>query len=281
MLNMGKDGFSLPELLLSLVLMSVVSVAAIRVTIHVFRTHRTANERVEMDANLRSALAFLRREFRPLNATDAAGGDIIMANETDIIYRSMQGLYAVCGLGPAPELIVRPAIDGSPAIEAHSDSVFVFAEGDAVTGRDATWLRADVVAVHSRGRCTDGSGGDRVRLRGLTNADFAALQHGAPVRNFVTAWLRLYRDSHGSWWLGARQWNAAAGWSRTQPIVGPLAANGVRFTYLDARGGTVKSRDGIRRIRIRLIGATSRARDDRGDPRSVLESDVALRNNAP
>ncbi len=284
---MSRHAFTLPELLLALVLMAVVSTSIVRLTIHVIRATRSENERVQITATLRSAFAYLQREFRALDATDLSGGDIIQADATSLVYRSMQGLYTVCGSSPAGQtqlVLQKVSSVGLASLRGIGDSVMVFGARDVTTMRDAEWLRAEVEAYDQRGICDDGSPGVRVTLGGIPDGEFHRIQRGAPVRNFTHKWLRLYRDGQGLWWLGERRRVAVSGWSNTQPIVGPFAPDGVRFTYLGPSGNAAVAPSAVALIRVRLVGAPTRApvlgRLGGAGPSGVLESEVALRNNA-
>ena len=94
---------------------------------------------------------------------------------------------------------------------------------------------------------------------------------GAPVRAFTVYTYGLY-SLDGDYYL-ARQSGAT-----TDPLVGPLSANGVSFTYLDSFGNVTTNPRAVSRIEVTLR-SKSNVLDQRGRPvADSLSTAIYLRN---
>jgi hypothetical protein len=129
------------------------------------------------------------------------------------------------------------------------------------------------------GLCPDGAAAIVVPTT-VQAATVAAVALDAPVRTFELMEERLYQ-SGGQYWLGSR--SVSGGEGQVQPVLGPLAADGIRFRFLDSAGAST-----VQPSEVRLIGLTVRGVSDGAivtptspGPAVVADSlsaDIELRN---
>ena len=195
--------------------------------------------------------------------------------------------------GPAPRYSLRVNCRNRPRLAAFvrllggldpdRDGILIFAE--AGTSDPGFWVHADLVGAPSPGNeCPDGARSlsvavNRVRPPG---ALMGAVRAGAPLRGYEVVTLRAYRDGSGDWWLGQRSYNKKSGWSRTQPVLGPLSDAGFRLEFYAAEGGAATRPEDIARIEVMVVGRTGAAVGRPGQLRRRLVDTVvtqaALRN---
>jgi prepilin-type N-terminal cleavage/methylation domain-containing protein len=279
-----RRGFALFELLVALILAGLLATAVTRISLRIVRHHRWLSERVELDSNLRAAMAFLRWELWPLAAAGTGGSDIADAQESSIRYRSMRGLYVVCAPPEVvpPRLVLRPVGPDFEVLEPDRDSLLLFVESNLAVSPGVEWLRAGIAAVERQATCADGARGLAVTPSSIGRSQFDRVQTGSPVRGFDMRWLLLYLDARGDGWLGERRWKRTTGWSRSQPVAGPLATRGLRFAYRHRTGRPAERPSEVHRIDIELGGAARQAPGAslREGPGVLwITASVALRNN--
>ncbi|HEY6107262.1 MAG TPA: hypothetical protein VIV56_00025, partial [Gemmatimonadales bacterium] len=146
---------------------------------------------------------------------------------------------------------------------------------------DDDWVAAAITAL-APDTCPDGGTGRRVtvfpRFAAGQTLDAGQVAAGAPVLGFETVTYRLYRSS------GDRRWYVGMETSSDlQPVLGPVADDGLVFAYLDSTGATTAQAARVRAIEFRVRARTAeaiRTRDGKLDrPLDSLVSVVFLRNN--
>jgi prepilin-type N-terminal cleavage/methylation domain-containing protein len=232
------------------------------------RFHRElarAGDRLDQVDQTTALLASGLRGLAPGEGDIAAGE----ARDTSIQLRATIGTAVVCDTAGG---IMTLAPSGRvPVLASFADAPEV---GDTAWIHTASWppawlARGIVDIATDDGGCLIG-GLNAVDASGrrlvLTLADSMppGTAPGTPVR--VTRPLRysLYRAADRSWYLGAREWNAAAGrFNAIQPVSGPFLPaidSGLRFTYRDTGGAVVPS------------GAT--------DPRGIALIEIVVRSDS-
>lgn len=280
---MTRRGFTLVELLIALVMMGIVSAAVYQVLVSNQRIYRQQTQRIELNDNLRSAIAILPGELRELNANDPAGSDIIAMSESTITYKAMRNLYVTCGSQTIGNLMyLDTAIAGLRPLDAARDSVLIFADSTTGTARDDRWVHANVVSVTPANNCPGGAPSYDVTLTpGVLGTD--TVLRGSPVRGFEIQEVRRYPDASGNTWLGARRYHKTDGWGGLQPVVGPLTAGGLRMTYFDSAGAVAATPGLVALIQIMVVGRTTQpVQTSTGTIDYLLDTlvtSVALRNN--
>ncbi len=286
---MNRRGFTLIELLIGLILTSVVALSIYQVLINNQRVHRVQTERVALNATLRAAVSILPAELREMNASDTAASDIAAMSASSITYKAMRTMNFVCApptdAGTSGTVIVaRMPSFGLRALDAGRDSVVIFAEADPGMRGDNHWVHANVSAISMGTACTGGAASITLTLDGVSpNGGLANVTEGAPVRGFEMLQVLTYTDGLGDVWMGARQLTKGGGWSTTQPLLGPLQASGIQFSYFDTTGTATATPANVARIGITVVGLTRepvRAGGTLTRVADTLTTHVALRNNA-
>lgn len=260
----GRGGFTLPELVIALVLFAVVATAATRV----MRTHqrflRGAAELGEMRSQLRQAVHVLPSELRWIAPAD---GDVYEWSTSAVKFRASLGASVVCRKTSEFVIVVPPRVSDSGDLRGMTtwlvmpqpgDSILVHDEGD-MGAFDDTWRAYEIAAVGPADDvegCEPTSGFDTyvpgasrpVRL-GVPNESplSPSIRTGTAVRIFHPVRYALYRSGDANWYLGAADCNATRvpPCSSIQPISGPYGSRG-SGTGLD--GLTLTFEDGSGRI---------------------------------
>lgn len=281
MSHLSRRGFTLVELLIGLVLIGIVSAGVYRVLVANQRTYQAQTQRIDMLQNMRAGLTILPAELREISASE---GDIRAMSATGIAFRGMRQLGFLCAepvLGVAsPVFAVRQSpLYGTRTFDPARDSLLVYYEGDEVRRNDDGWVIGQITA-RAPGACTNGDAAvlltTTMDFGGRPNAT-GVIQHGAPVRGFEPVAYRLY-TSGGRPYIGVQEGTAAI-----QPLIGPLANNGLSLAYYDASGNATAVPAEVATVSITLRTETERPfRQLDGSIARAVDSVttwVSLRNN--
>jgi prepilin-type N-terminal cleavage/methylation domain-containing protein len=288
---MNRRGFTLVELLVALVLVGIVAASIYQLLLNNQRIYTEQTERVDLNATIRAAVAMIPAELKEADATDALGSDIVAMTSSSITFKAMRALYVLCqapstGTTTSGDVIAyRSMAFGMRAVDNATDSAFVYAEGNPSIRGDNTWLHASVSGVSYGAACPSSAASVTFALTGIEpSGGLDNVSAAAPLRAYQVIQILTYTDALGDLWLGRREYRKGGGWSDTQPLLGPLAASGLQFTYYDSSGNTTNTPANVARIEIRVIGQTSRTvRASDGTIRYVVDTlttQVALRNNS-
>ena len=293
---LGRRGYSIIELLIALVLLSMVSAAIYKVLVNNQRLYLAQTQTIDLNQNMRAAVAILPAEFREL---DAADGDIQAMTATSITIRAMRQLAFVCltpplggGIGQLTLTIRKTPMYGTRQTFNVNDSLLIYWEGNPLTRADDQWVLGQVKTVVPGPVCTQDTlaavnQGYTLTLQPqwINNAALNvanAITRGAPVRGFDNVTYSVYQSpTDNNWYLGQTNNSAGGG---IQPIIGPLiGANGVTFSYYDSVGTVTGAPTSVAQIQILLRARTvSPIRDASGVQAFKVDSivtRVALRNN--
>lgn len=291
MLTRSPRGFTLAELLVALVLFGIVSTAIYQLLVNNQRLYRQQTQRIELNDNVRSAVAIFPAELRALDAADPSGSDIIEMTDTSVAYKAVRVLRWTCdSLETGTQLSMDTTVYALRTIDPSYDSLLIFADSNPMRREDDHWYHADVTSAPQSGSgCTNGAVKLNIALnlpRASSNTQLVARDDvlmGSPVLAFELVRMMSYQDTFGDTWLGMQRYRKTSGWSTLQPVVGPLQSGGLRFTYYDASGAATTDPSQVARIEIAVIGRTSQMlRLSTGHMGYLLDSlatQVALRNN--
>jgi prepilin-type N-terminal cleavage/methylation domain-containing protein len=270
----ARRGFTLVEILISLVLVSLVTGAIYQVLVSNQRLSRAQAERVDLQTTVRTGALVVGSELREVNIGAAPRGDIYAPlTPTGIRYRAMRGVGLVCQV-VAPNQFKLGGMTGGTVLgyraPSTNDSLFVFWEGtDLDVGTEDEWVGFKISAV-TAGVC----GVNPAVVLTVNNdaagaAAFAKVQTpppgypaGVPANTPARIWEAMELASYlapadGKWWLGIRSISAG---EALQPVLGPLVdANGLRLQYLDVNGAVTADVSKVRSIGVELRGVTSQA----------------------
>jgi prepilin-type N-terminal cleavage/methylation domain-containing protein len=285
MRSLNLRGASLVELLVALALFGVLATAVTGLLRRTQDVYRDTAQEIDLRQSLRVAVTLLPAELRELDAVDS---DVVAMAQAAVTIRAARQLAILCR-APDPgapagtlSLTLRAApFFGLRDLRPGSDSLWLFADGDARSPDDDAWIPAALTAI-SPEPCPDGGPGRRVsaqpRLAPGETLRAGQISAGAPVLGFETVTYRLYRSSSdGRWYVGQQ---VAAD---LQPVLGPVTSEGLAFTYRDSVGALAGGQSQVRLIevavRVRSVGPV-RTRDGRlVRTEDSVHLAVALRNN--
>jgi len=291
MRTLNRHGFTLVELIVALALGALVASAVYRAIVGTQRVTQAGAQKMDVQQNLRAGATYLGSLIRELDASD---GDISVATATRLQFRSMRWVAPLCDApapsGPTAVLLTlrRAATFGLRSPSAVEDSVLVFSDGDPGTRTDDVWLVGAVTGLVGSA-CTDGAAAVSLTVEitaasGGQAAVLAGVTFGAPMRGFQPEELSLFQAADSRWWMGQRTANRLGSWTPVRPLVGPLAAGGLGFTYHDTTGAATAVLTDIASVGIALRGESQqRVRGLGGNidyARDSILTRAALRNNA-
>jgi prepilin-type N-terminal cleavage/methylation domain-containing protein len=276
----SRRGFTLVELIITLVLMLMVAGVTYGLLVNNQRVSRAQTSQVSLQDNVRSGALILGNELRELGydevtvasaASVAQVPGLIPGNNSDLIaigpdsirYRAMRALGFTCSLDPANgDIVVRNASLQQQRAPTVTDRLMLYVENDPKTSNDDVWLHANITQPPVAQNCPDGTAGTRFRvafdaaLAGIVLGPTHTLV-GGPVRIYEVMLLRSYALS-GQTWLGMRSISAN---SAIQPVLGPLsgtaaADSGLALVYRDVNNNQTAVANNVRTIDVTLKGIT-------------------------
>jgi prepilin-type N-terminal cleavage/methylation domain-containing protein len=250
-MHASRKGFTLVELMISLVLLTIVGGGVLTLLNNQQRATRQQAQLAMLQSNVRTGTLLLPSELRELHI-DATGGDLVDIGVDHITYRAMRGTSVACAVSTTQITLRNGLTFGYRAPVAGRDSVLLFIDNDTESATDDGW-KASALAAPAATTCPDGAAA--IAYTVTIPADTVAMVAlDAVVRTFEVMELKLYQ-SGGRNWLGAR--SVSANELTVQPVLGPLTATGVQFRYLRADGVTTTTdRSLVRSIDVRIVGET-------------------------
>ena len=278
MLRRSHRGFTLPEIMVALVVTLVVMGAIYNLLLATQRTARAQAERVALQAGVRAGSLIVMNELGELGTVPGGTpeqNDIVVMGAAAVTYRAMRGTGFICQAPGGPVIrLAQATFSGHRDPQAGRDEAYILVPGNPATGAQDSWLPLKIVSVASASACPAGQGpGITLTLSGNPPAEL--LVPGTPVRIGELMELRLYRADDNSW-LGIR--SVATG-EAIQPLVGPLAeADGFALEYLDPAGAATLDPTRVGTIRVTLRGLLPGTGESAGIGEELITR-VALRNS--
>jgi prepilin-type N-terminal cleavage/methylation domain-containing protein len=268
-----REGFTLPELMIGMVLTGIVMATLITVIVRQQRFYRSATEVIDTRSQTRQAINLLPNDLRMLSS---ALGDIREMRDSSVDINATVGTGVACRIGLAS--ITLPPMDAvngpftswtSPPRVGDAAHVFIDTLG--------TFRTHEITAVDSNTVQCPGApfldpaldaGKWRYQLV-LTPAPNATDQVvGAPVRITRRVRYSLYQSPvDRQWYLGYRDQTAAVTGlnpvlNAIQPVSGPYrpyatdATSGLRFFYFTATGAQTAVPAQVARIDVAVRAKT-------------------------
>ena len=303
-----RHGFSLPELIVALVLFALIGGAIVKTLSTGQRAYDAQIQHVDMQQNMRLASSILLNELRELDASD---GDIQSMDSVSMRVRSMRQMGIVCTLPVLGGALTSQVLSGvtfavrdtlqSIRYFAATDSLLIFEEGSPLVRTDDSWLAGAIFGATNPAtgvltNCTDVPGRqgrlftvnlyfDNTASPPQSNAA-NMITLGSPIRAFQSVTFKRLQVGT-EWYVGFDSAGVAAS---NQPLIGPLADSlGLKFTYYDsldtrlASPYTAAVRKQVARISIALaLKTASPIRKNTGSPApdtSRVTLEIAVRNN--
>ena len=261
----ARRGFTLVELLVSLVLLGIVMGAMIAVLGRQQRFYGSATDLMDTRGRMRQALAVLPSDLRALSPSDTLSGgpntgDIYAWNDHALEFRSVGGSSTVCwrpAVAPLTTLRLPPvglpnALTAWLTTPVVGDSLLIF---DNTAIRWRAYAITAIAPVSGAAGCPTGAGQFLTAAQGALSsfsvtvapALNATIAVGAPVRVFRRVHYELYQETDGRWYLGffdcLSTYVNVSRCGSLEPVSGPYkpysatpGQSGLLFTYYDSTG---------------------------------------------
>jgi prepilin-type N-terminal cleavage/methylation domain-containing protein len=272
-----RAGFSLVEVLLSLVITLVVTGAIYSLLLTTQRVTRAQAQQIGLQSTVRAGSFVVLSELGELSTL--FGGtpeqnDILAITPSALTYRAQRGIGFICQAPSATEIrLARSSFSGRRDPQAGRDEAYVFVPGNPGTATGNSWVPLKITSVAVTAPCP-GAQGPAITLTLSSSPSSALVEAGTPVRITELMELRQYR-AEGRSWLGARSVSSG---EAIQPLLGPLSeTGGLELEYLDGTGAAITDKTGIKSIRVTLRG-TAEAGGAYAPADEELITQVTLRN---
>lgn len=273
-----RQGYSLVELLIALVMLGVIGLVASRLMLGQQRFYQRTNEQIGIRRELRTALSLLPAELRSISSS---GGDIRTFDGTSITFRSVLGIGVVCArtansIDIPPTNMARNALSGWYAQPGIGDTIWAFNDSLSRGAEDDVWTPLRITAVQSStGYCAGSPYTDatldvsKARWRfTVTPTVPDSVVAGAAIRFTRATRYELQQQGSTARYYLARSEYINGAWSAATWVSGPyaapsnLGASGIRFAMYDSTGAAVSDPAQSRRIsridlRLRATGLNS------------------------
>ena len=302
-----RAGFTLIELVIAMVLMSLVGGAIVKLLLQQQRFYNSTTDLIQTRQQIRQAAAMLPSDLRGISSV---GGDISSMSDSALEFRSAFGGSVVC-VNAGGTLSTVPRVLASGATMTNwittpvvGDSLAVYNNGATLAMAGQGWLFYRITAVtpvttNAANGCPNATGltraGDITAANpslqlGLTPAAPNTIAVGAAIRFLRHVRYRIYRETDNQWYLGF--YNCLFGQvpvcKTTQPIAGPFqpyatnGTSGVQFAYYDVNGVVTANPLQVARISLVVRGQSAGLVNLAGAGGTVfhdsLRIEVGLRN---
>lgn len=294
--DLNRGGFTLPEMLVALLLFGVIAAAIIGVAVRQQRFYHGALEVMGMRQQLHQALAIVPVDLRGVSSI---GGDIVALTDSSLDVRATIGSAIVCSHTPNSVTVPPPNARHLTTFLTRArvnDVLLVLDDGTPGNGDDL-WRSYTIGSIDSTlSGCPRFTGtaldAGQYSYRYLVTRDLSGtITDGAPLRMLRRVKYSIYRSSDNLWWLGNRECRGDGSQCATvQPVAGPFrpyvandtANSGVSFVYRDSTGAVTRSATEVARIELFANGQTrgplSLGSNAIGPFRERVRLSIALRN---
>jgi Tfp pilus assembly protein PilW len=254
----SRVGFTIAEFLVYIIIAGLVLGSVVRVMTGQGRGYARQIATTDVDETARDVANVLAWELR--HATMAA--DIVLSLASDsLVVRSVQGVGVMCG---KHSTLPRYAIwkNGGSIESTVKDSAAIYSFTSSTWRLErisAVGTPSDMAVPNCHWTGTSNRAPDLViELAAALPSDISV---GAPVRAFKTVTYKAYRDPAvtGPWWVGRR----AGGSGAFEKLTGPLADNGLEFSYQTATGATATTPATVGSVRFTVRTKSYRPYRDR------------------
>ena len=290
----SRRGFTLVELLITIVLLGLVMGTLLNVILRQQRFYHAASEIIDTRSQVRQASDLLPADLRGASTAAGAVGGVIVADlyaagmlRHSISYRSSFGSAVACVIDAGRTRITVPPLGLASGNTLTSwlrtpvagDSIFVF-DDQGVMGGPGAWVPREIAFVEPMpDACPNATGFTEAADAGkdawvitltqaLPGTVPTGVGAGTPVRFFLPVTYELYQAADGHWYLGYGDCrpNRVPVCSVLEPVSGPYlppsddpALSGVTFEYLDGAGVPVALPQDVATIRMTFRGETRSA----------------------
>lgn len=303
-LGRSRPGFTLAEMLVVMVLLTIVGGSLMGVLSKQQRFYRGVSDLGDLRSQLRQAEAVMASDIRGMSSIQ---NDITTMSDSSIDFRYTIGSSIVCT--KAPSIVTLPPTtltNGNTLTSwvqqpAVGDSVWIFDEGNNTTSSaDDTWQGYRITNfLPTPGACppsaytvlADATSNSYTMTVDRTMSNTILV--GAAMRFVRQAHYSLYQSTNDQLWYLGYTCSACGTGASIQPIAGPFNPftavttpdlSGIRFTYFDSTGAVTSDRTTVARINVVIRGQTRGYLNvpglKRGYYTDSVRTDIAVRNRS-
>jgi prepilin-type N-terminal cleavage/methylation domain-containing protein len=262
-----RGGFTLVEMLIVIVLLSLVLTSVMTIFVQQQRFYSDTSAIMQTRSSTRDAAYVLQSDLRSISPGDT---DIYSMGSSFVEFRSQLGTSVVCtidGTGkvltvPPVNLAAGTALTSWLSAPASGDTLLIFDPGPlSGTGDDSWRVYTLTAAPTSAALCPNATGLTTTvgeATQGFTFRVTPALTGttpvGAPIRLMRRARYQLYQEGSGNWYLGYFDCSPLRSpvCTTLQPVAGPYVppgtTGGIVFTFRDSTGAVTAVPRLVRRI---------------------------------
>jgi prepilin-type N-terminal cleavage/methylation domain-containing protein len=250
-----RAGFSLAEVMVVLLILSLVGSAMFRVLVKQQQSYSDSSKQSAMQREIRLTSSFVPSEFR---ATSSAGGDVIVMNEDQVEFLANTGSAVICGKQGNTHFYAPPLNAAGVTMTnwytqpLAGDVVFMYNDSLLKGAEDDVWTQATLVSVDNNtgGLCsgtpythpTQDAGKLRWRF-GVGGGIPDSVRVGAVVRFARPVRYRAFSAASGKWYLGFQEY-VNGNWTQIEAVGGPFRpfvandapTSGIQLRYFDSLG---------------------------------------------
>lgn len=298
-----RPGFTLAEMLVVMVLLTIVGGSLMGVLSKQQRFYRGVSDLGDLRSQLRQAEAVMSSDIRGMSTIK---NDILTMSDSSIDFRYTIGSSIVCTKSPSIVTLPPTALSNGNTLTswvqqpAVGDSVWIFDEGNNTTAStDDTWQGFRITSfVPTPGACPP----PYTQLADAINSSWTmTVDHtisntvlaGAAMRFVRRAHYSLYRSTNDQLWYLGYTCSACGTGATIQPIAGPFNPftavttpdlSGLRFTYFDSTGAITSDPTTVARINVVIRGQTRGYLNvpglKQGYYTDSVRTDIAVRNRS-
>lgn len=268
-----RQGFTLVELLLAMVLFAITSSLIFGSLRLMERVQHRTSEKAASQVTLRTGIQTVATELRELNNVAGAGlSDLKAISANSVTYWGMRASGMTCEISTsAIKIRLGSTYSGARAPVNVRDSLLIFSDRDTLYTSDDQWVQVPVLGSPSASTCPDGAAALSITTPSLIVANYHV---PGPVRIFELMELAI-ATTGGRQYLGAR---SLSGDGVLRPVVGPITAGGLQFVYRDQNGAVTATPSAVRAIDLTVRSQTARRVSRIGGGGAALLTDsLALR----
>jgi len=309
-----RRGFTLVELLMSMVMLAIVSGAILTFLLRQQRFYNAVSEIQLTRAQVRQATGLLPGELKGISSV---GNDLYIMSDTALEFRSTFGSAVICvnQTGKTSYITVPPTTLAKGSVLTNwtrtpvvGDSLLLYVDSTSTASRDDIWSAHAITAItpvttDATTGCPSTSGLMKSTDVSTSNPSYQfvvspsaskTVNVAAAVRFFRRVHYSLYKASDNKWYLAYYDClpgrTPVCNSATPQLLAGPFRAfsnghpewNGLRFAYFDTTGVETTTKTQVSRISI-LVQGESQNNIQLSGPTAVtfrdsVRIDIGLRN---